>query len=158
MNIYEALQAHTDAQHRNASCEIADRIARDARVGDRVAGARRDDKGTDLEEREAVRFDGVSSDDRHVCTQKGEVLIEVPSERVKVIDHKHVQWTGEVFRKRHEVRGRGEIEGSVTLDVDSDRHRPRLSVRPVDVAVYCISEERAVTSINNHRRCLIASS
>jgi hypothetical protein len=114
MNIYEALQAHTDAQHRNASREIADCIARDARVGDRVAGARGDDQRTDLEEWEGVRLDGIISDDGHVCTEKGEVLIEVPGERVKVIDHKHVQRTGEVFRERHEVGSKGEIEGSET--------------------------------------------
>jgi hypothetical protein len=97
MNIYEALQAHTNAQHRNAACEVADRIARDTGVGDRVTRAWGDNEGTDLEEREAVCFDGVISDNGHVCTDECEVLIEVPSERVKVIDHKHVQRTCEVL-------------------------------------------------------------
>jgi len=27
MNVYETLEAHTNAKHWNASCEIADRIA-----------------------------------------------------------------------------------------------------------------------------------
>ena len=69
------------------------------------------DKGTNLEKREGVGWDSVISDDGDVCAEEGEVLIEVPSERVKVIDHQHVQRTGEMFRKRHEVDVEGEFEG-----------------------------------------------
>jgi hypothetical protein len=61
-----------------------------------VTRAGGDDQGTNLEEGEAVRIDGIVADDGHVCTEECEVLIEVPSEGVKVIDHKHVQRTSEM--------------------------------------------------------------
>jgi len=64
-----------------------------------VTRAGGDDQGTNLEEGEAVRIDRIVPDDGHVCTKECEVLVEVPSERVKVIDHKHVQRTSEVFRE-----------------------------------------------------------
>lgn len=97
ISIHETLQPHTNAKNWDACFEIADRIARDARVGDGVTRARGDDQGTNLEEGKAGRIDGVVPDDGHVCTKECEVLIEVPSERVKVIDHKHVQGTSEMF-------------------------------------------------------------
>ena len=59
--------------------------------------ARGDDEGTNLEEGKAVRIDGVVPDDGHVSTEECEVLIKVPSERVKVIDHEDVQRTSEMF-------------------------------------------------------------
>jgi hypothetical protein len=64
-----------------------------------VTGARGDDKGTNLEEGKGIGIDSIVSDHVYVCTKKDEVLIEVPSERIKVIDHKHVQGTSEMFGK-----------------------------------------------------------
>jgi hypothetical protein len=97
IDIYETLQAHTDAEDRYAPCEMTDCIAGDARVCVGVTGARGDDKGTNVEEGKGVGIDGVISDDGHFCTKEGELLIKVPSERIKVIDHKHVQGTSEMF-------------------------------------------------------------
>ena len=96
-DVYETLQAHTNAKDRNAPCEIADCIAGDTRVCVGVTGARGDDEGTDVEEGKRVGVDGVISDDGHVSTEEGEMLIQVPSEGIKVIDHKHVQGTSEMF-------------------------------------------------------------
>lgn len=97
IDVYETLQAHTNAKDWYTPCEIADCIARDTRVCVGVTGARGDDEGTDVEEGKGVGVDGVISDDGHVSTKEGEMLIQVPSERIKVIDHKHVQGTCEMF-------------------------------------------------------------
>jgi hypothetical protein len=95
--IYETLQAHANAEDRYAACEVADRITRDARVSVGVTGARGDDEGTNVEERKGVGIDSVISDNGHVRTEEGQVLIKIPSERIKIIDHKHVQGTSEMF-------------------------------------------------------------
>ena len=97
VDIYEALQAHTNAEDRYAPCEMADCIARDARVCVGVTGARGDDKGTYLVEGKGIGIDGIISDDGHVRTEEGELLIKVPSERIEIIDHQHVQGTSEMF-------------------------------------------------------------
>jgi hypothetical protein len=69
-----------------------------------VTGSRGDDKGPNLEEGKGIGVDSIISDYVYVCTKKNEVLIEVPSKRIKVIDHKHVQRTSEMFGKRHDQR------------------------------------------------------
>jgi hypothetical protein len=67
-----------------------------------VTGSRGDDKGTNLEEGKGIGIDSIVSDYVYVCTEKDEVLIEVPSKRIKVIDHKHVERTSEIFGKCHD--------------------------------------------------------
>jgi hypothetical protein len=99
INIDEAFQTHANTEDRHASCEVADCIAGYAGVGVGVTGARGDDEGTNLEEGKGIDIDGIISDHVHVCTEKTEVLIEVPSKRIKVIYHKHVQRTSESFGK-----------------------------------------------------------
>jgi hypothetical protein len=65
----------------------------------RVTGSRGDDKGANLEEGKGIGIDSIISDYVHVCTKENEMLIEVPSKRIKVIDHKHVQRTSEMLGK-----------------------------------------------------------
>jgi hypothetical protein len=64
-----------------------------------MARARGDDEGTNLEEGKGIGIDGIISDYVYVCAKKAEVLIEVPSKRIKVIYHKHLQRTSESFGK-----------------------------------------------------------
>jgi hypothetical protein len=64
-----------------------------------VTWARGDDKGTNLEEGKGIGSDSVISDYVYVCAKETEVLIEIPSKRIKVIDHKHVQRPSEMFGK-----------------------------------------------------------
>lgn len=97
IDIDETLQAHTNTKDWHTPCEMADCIAGDTRVCVGVTWARGDDEGTDVEEGKGVGIDCVISDDGHVCTKECEMLIQVPSERIKVIDHKHVQGTSEMF-------------------------------------------------------------
>ncbi len=77
------------------------------------------------------------------------MLIEVPSERVKVIDHQHVQWTSEMVWERHGVKPvntQGEFDGAETkfalrLCGLPPGHRPRgLSVWPKSASRPCIPE------------------
>lgn len=99
IDIYETFHAHTNAKDWHASCEVADCITGYARIGVRVTRAGGDDKCTNLEEGKGIGIDSIISDHVYVCAKKNEVLIEVPSERIKVINHKHVQRTSEVFGK-----------------------------------------------------------
>jgi len=97
IDIYETFQAHTNAKDWYTPCEIADCIAGYAGVGVGVTGARGDDQSANLEAGKGIGIDSIVPDDGHVCTKEGEVLIKIPSERIKVIDHQHVQGTGEMF-------------------------------------------------------------
>ncbi len=99
IDIYETFQAHANAKDGHAPCKIADCIAGYARVGVWVTRARGDDKGTNIEAGKDIGIERIVPDDGHVCAKEGEVLIEVPSERIKVINHKHVQRTSEMFRE-----------------------------------------------------------
>ena len=99
IDIYETFQTHANTEDWHASCKVADCIAGYAGVGVGVTGSRGDDEGTNLEEGKGIGMDGIISDYVYVCTKKTEVLIKVPSKRIKVIYHKHVQRTSEVFGK-----------------------------------------------------------
>jgi len=99
IDIHEAFQTHTNTKDWHASCKVADCIAGYAGVGVGVTRARGDDKGANLEEGKGIGIDSIISDYVYVCTKKNEVLIKVPSERIKVIYHEHVQGTSEMFGK-----------------------------------------------------------
>ena len=55
----------------------------------------------DLELGEKGGVDGVVADDCDLGTRKTELLIEIPGERVEVVDHEHVDGTGEMGWEGH---------------------------------------------------------
>ena len=50
---------------------------------------------------EILRRDGVVSDDSDICTNEAQRLVEVPGERVEVVDHQHFDRAGEMGGERH---------------------------------------------------------
>jgi hypothetical protein len=89
-----------------------------------VAWARGNDEGANLQKGKGVRFNSVVTNHGDICAKEGQVLIEVPSERVKVIDHKHVQRTGKMFWKGHGVNGRSKGNQSKQLRVNRVTQHP----------------------------------
>src|ERR1700761_643548 len=99
--IHYTFKTHTDAKNRDATSEMTDGIARYARVCDGVTWARGDDKRANLEQRDAFRWNSVVTNDGDICAKEGEMLVEIPSERVKIIDHEDVERTSEMVWERH---------------------------------------------------------
>lgn len=61
----------------------------------------RDDEGINLQLREGRDRDGIVANDGHVRTQESQMLVEIPSEGVEVVDHEHVDGTGEMGWEGH---------------------------------------------------------
>ena len=91
----DALETHADAKNGDLASEVPDGIARDARVGGGVARTRRDDEGLDVELGQGCGGYGIVADDGDARTEQGELLVEIPRERVKVIDEQTIDRLGE---------------------------------------------------------------
>lgn len=59
---------------------------------------RRDDEGLDVELGQGCSGYGIIADDGDVCTEEAELLVEIPSERIKVIDEQTIDRLGECRR------------------------------------------------------------
>jgi hypothetical protein len=117
IHINDNLQAHTHTEDRDLPCKVLDGIGRDTRVGLRVTRAWRNNKMLDLELREKGGVDSVVADDCDLGTRKTELLIEIPGERVKVVDHENIELSLEIGRQqrlasRHDGRGGKGDDGS----------------------------------------------
>ena len=57
---------------------------------------------SDIELREQRHWNSIISDDGDVCTEKTKVLVEVPSKRIEIIDHKTIDRLCEMGWERHD--------------------------------------------------------
>ncbi len=67
--------------------------------------ARRDDERANFELGEEGWRDGVVADDCNVCSEQRELLVKIPSEGIKVVNHEHIELAGQRWGKRR--RGHG---------------------------------------------------
>lgn len=84
------LQAHTNSQDRDLAGEVADDIAADAGVGLRVARTRADNDLGGILLGQFLHSDLVVSEDMNSGTGKHKVLVNVPSERVVVVNEDQI--------------------------------------------------------------------
>jgi len=85
MNEYSL--SHADTEDGNLPREMTDSILTDARVGERMARARTDDQLRWILRNEFVQGYLVIPIDRNSRAFEHEILIDVPGERVIIIDH-----------------------------------------------------------------------
>lgn len=88
-------ETHANTQDGDLACKIAYGVAGDARVGGGVSGTGGDDEGLDGELGEGGSGYGIVADDGDVCTEEAELLVEIPRERVKVVDEQTIDGLGE---------------------------------------------------------------
>lgn len=72
----------------------------------------------DLQVEEIIWGDGVISDDDDISADEAERLVEIPGERVEVVDHQDFDWTSEMGGKRHRF---GSSKRGVEVRVFSQR-------------------------------------
>jgi hypothetical protein len=97
MEIHKTLQTHAYPQHRDLALEIFNGSFGNAGICLRVPRARGDDEGLDFELGEQRRRDGIVPDNGNVCAKQRYLLVEVPSERVEVVDHQNIELASEFF-------------------------------------------------------------
>jgi hypothetical protein len=100
VDINETFQSHTNTKDRNLAGEIPNCILGYTRVRERVTGTRGNDEGVNSELREQVWRYRVIANDGYVGTSKTELLVEIPGERIKVVDHEDIELFIEIGRKR----------------------------------------------------------
>ena len=100
-NIDQALQTHANAQNGDFSHEVCDGSLRDTRVRLWVSRSRGDHQRLDLQIGEILWGDGVVSDNDDISTEEAQRLVEVPGERVEVVNHQHFDRASEMGWKRH---------------------------------------------------------
>src|SRR5271163_101991 len=84
----DALQAETDAENRNLTRHLAQKGQRDARFG-WSARSGRNDYSVGMYRTDAGDVDGVVALDRYVGAEFAEVLHDVVSKRIVVVDHQN---------------------------------------------------------------------
>jgi hypothetical protein len=75
-----------DSEYGNLAVEVLDGIGGDAVVFERLTGSRRDDKVRWIEGDELIHRDLIIAEDFDICAEFAEILDEVVSERIVVID------------------------------------------------------------------------
>ena len=100
-NINQTLQTHANAQNGDLAHEVRDGGLRHTRIRLRVSWSRGYHQRLDLQIGEILRRDGVIPDDNHFRTEEAQRLVEVPGERVEVVDHQHFDRAGEMGWERH---------------------------------------------------------
>ena len=101
-HVYYNLQSHAHTEYRNFAREEPDRLPADARICPWMSWTRRDDETLDVKVRKGRRRNRVVANDGHIDTEECERLVEVPGERVEVVNHEHVNLTLERVREvRH---------------------------------------------------------
>lgn len=83
--------AHADTKDRDLSCKMSNDIAADTRIGLRVARSRADDNLGWLFGDELLDGDLVVPDHITLGTRKAQVLVDVPGERVIVVNENQIR-------------------------------------------------------------------
>src|SRR6185437_13440206 len=82
----ERLVAETDAEHRQASGETADRLDRNAGLRG-ISRTRRDEQVSGLQGLDALQGDRVVAKNAHLLAHLLEILDQVVGERIIIVDH-----------------------------------------------------------------------
>ena len=135
VDIHDDLQAHANSEDGYLAGEILDGVPGDARVGLRVPWARRDDEMVQLEERETGGADGVVAGDRDLCAAEEKLLVEIPGERVEIVDHEDIEMNlemrGELLLAGGHGGGTGKKDGKEEDGWTSKLYRGFQSAQPI---------------------------
>jgi len=82
--------AHTDPQDGNLASEMLDRISTDSRICPGVSWARANDQLGWIERRKSLYSDCIVAENGYTGTFKDKILINVPSERIEVVNQNHI--------------------------------------------------------------------
>ena len=105
MEVDEALQTHADTKDGNLASEVLDCLLGDTRIGLGVAGTGGDEQKVDLQQGEVLFDDGIVSDHGHPRAEQAQLLVQVPGERVEIIDHEDIELALEDLGERRDGGG-----------------------------------------------------
>ena len=108
VDVDDALETHADAEDGDFAGKVANGIARDARVGGGMTRTGGDDETLYVELGQRCGGDRIVANDGHVGAEETELLIEIPRERVEIVDEQTIDGLCEGGWERH---GDAAVEG-----------------------------------------------
>lgn len=105
MEVDEALQTHANTQDGDLPGEVLDCLLRDSRVGLGVTGTRGDEQEVELQQWEVLFDDRIVSDDGDPRAEQAQLLVQIPGERVEVVDHEDIELALELLGERRDGGG-----------------------------------------------------